>query len=56
MKNLGRRNRVFRKSLKEICEYLYNEQGQPKDHLLYFTIFPRPEMNDYALSCRVKGT
>jgi len=45
-----RKNNRFRESLDSIREYLFDERGQTKDTEFYFTIFPRPEINDYALS------
>jgi len=37
-----------------ISNYLYDERGNVKDEEFFFTIFPRPEINDYALSKMVE--
>jgi hypothetical protein len=37
-----------------ISKYLYDERGNVKDEEFFFTIFPRPEINDYAMSKRIE--
>lgn len=49
-----RKNSHFRESLDAIREYLFDERGQFKDYEFYRTIFPLPEINDYALSKKVE--
>jgi hypothetical protein len=48
------RNKLFKKSMVAISNYLYDERGNVKDEEFFFTIFPRPEINDYALSKKVE--
>lgn len=47
------RNKLLRKSMVALSNYLYDERGNVKDEEFFFTIFPRPEINDYALNKRV---
>jgi hypothetical protein len=50
-----RKNNKFFNGLEEIREYFRGHHGQIPEELNLFwdTIFPRPEMNDNALSKRV---
>jgi hypothetical protein len=50
----ARKNSRFKASLDMIYDYIYDHHEQPKDMEFYRTIFPLPEMNDYALSKRVE--
>jgi len=51
---IGRKSKSIEKSMDIIHDYLYDEHGNAKDREFYFTIFPRSEINDYALSKRVE--
>lgn len=48
------RNKLLRKSMVALSNYLFDERGNVKDEEFFFTIFPRPEINDYALSKKVE--
>lgn len=50
-----RKNNRFNDNLEQIREYFRGHHGQIPEELTFFwhTIFPRPEMNEYALSLRV---
>lgn len=37
-----------------LSNFLYDERGNVKDEEFFFTIFPQPEINDYAISKKVK--
>lgn len=45
-----RKNNRFKESLEMIRNYIFDDHGNVKDTEFYFTIFPRPDINDYALS------
>lgn len=51
-----RKNNRFHDGLKQIREYFSGHHDQVPQELTLFwnTIFPRPEMNDYALSKKVE--
>lgn len=50
-----RKNNRYHDSYEQIREYFRGHHGQIPEELDLFwnTIFPRPEMNDYAFSLRV---
>ena len=46
----ARKNSRFKASLDIIRDYIFDDHGNSKDKDFWFTIFPRPEHNDYALA------